>query len=275
MKRLREGGGLNRRDILVITPNAKGDTIPQVAFSQELMSAGDTTTVAVQSVAKAPWMAIQNIKSMGAEQRMLIAAVHDEMRAAGRARDSYRVLVDGHCYGALASGHAIGADGMSSLRALDIDGALLTAGPRGWMPHARLMDEANPAQGSTVTHTVEELDELHRTPSGIKVVFGQHPDDPMRLRLRDFWQPKMTPDGPAPNIPVVRAVNELLDLGAYATRPTGSLYDVGHDFRAMAARGVRAAFGHTKVTDEQVAQIEKLIARDEAQKAASGSISRM
>lgn len=275
MKRLRDGGGLTSRDILVVTPNAMGDTIPQVAFSQELMSAGDTTTIAVQSINKSPWRGIPDIKSMGAEQRLLIQAIHTEMSAAGRPRESYRLLVDGHCYGALAGGHALASDGLASIKGIDVDGALLTAGPRGWMPHARLMDEAQPQDGTYLAQTVAQLDDIHRSSTTPKIVFGQHPDDPMRLRLRDFWQPKMTPEGPAPNVPVVRAVNELMDLGAYAVRPTGVLFDVAHDFRAMSARGVRAAFGHTAISDEQVARVERMMARDEAQKAAAGSISRI
>jgi len=277
VSRLAASGGLDKRDILVLVPNAMGDFLPQVPFAQEVMSKGDTATVVVQSVATRPWFVIQDIKSVGVEQRALIRGITAEMTARGREPGTYRILVDGHCYGALTTSAAIAEGGLAGVRQLGIDGALLTAGPLGWMPQRRAL-EATRAQGASVVHDVAELDALHAAGDTSSLTWAQHRDDPMRIRLGDLWRPMTDANGvrlPGPHVPVVSAMASVFDLAAYGTRPGGQLVDVGHDFRGMSTRGVRAAFHHAEVTDAQVALIEGMNARDEALKTVSGSRSRM
>lgn len=265
-------------DVLVLVPNAMGDFLPQVPFAQELMSRGRTATIVVQSVAKRPWSAMGDIPKVGAEQLRVVGAVHEAMAAAGRAPGTYRVLVDGHCYGALTGG-AIASNGVDGMRATGVDAALLTAGPLGWGPQRRAIRETLASgDGVVLAQDVASLDALHAAGASPAIVWGQKANDPMRIRLGDLWRPMTDAAGtplPGPNVPVVRAMAEAFDLAAYGTRPAGKLFDAGHDFRAMSPRAVRAAYAHHGIDDSQMRAIDDLVALAEARKVRSGSRSRL
>ncbi len=267
MQRLEASGAFDKGNVMVVAPVATGRFNPVAPFAAEVYARGDITSVAIQTSARPPVFALHKLGEAGRTHRMLVEAI--EQRLAQSGNDDTRLLLHGLCYGGWGEQRAMLRSGLAGLEALGVDHALFQGTPGASATQRRMMRAvargAEP-NGIVAASSEELLAAAAQRSSAPTATWIVNPDDPMRLRLVNFFR---TPERVAEQqvkrtfLPVVTGVNELLDTVVEARRMRGGFAEVGHDYRAGTPRAVKVAFGFDDVTDDVVSRVEHEVARQE------------
>jgi hypothetical protein len=266
MQRLEAAGAFDKGHVLVVAPVATGKFNPVLPFATEVYTGGDITTVAIQTSALPPIFALQKLGTAGETHRLLVQAIDQRIQQGGR---DTKLLLHGLCYGGWAQQRAMLEDGIEGVRALGVDHALFLGTPGASATQRRMMRavaRGDEAGGLVARSSDDLLAQRAARADAPTVTWMVNPDDPMRVRLANLYH---TPDRVAEQpvkrtfLPVVTAVNELLDTVVEARRMRGGFAEVGHDYRAATPRAVKAAFGFDDVGDDVIARVEHEVARQE------------
>ncbi|MCB0878410.1 MAG: alpha/beta-hydrolase family protein [Thermoleophilia bacterium] len=276
MQRLEATGAFEKGNILVVAPVATGRFNPVTPYASEVYARGDITSVAIQTSESSPVFAMHKIGQAGNTHRMLVAAISQRLTTAGRSDDTH-LLLQGLCYGGWAEQHAMLHDGIRGVAELGVDHALFQGTPGMSLTQHRAMFAVQrglePA-GLVAHSSADVLEQAAARTSAPTVTWIVNPDDPVRLRLTNFFRVPERVGGQNVKrtfIPIATAVNELLDTVAQARRMRGGFAEVGHDYRAGTPRAVKVAFGFDDVSMDTVRRVEHEVARQERLKLIAGA----
>jgi uncharacterized membrane protein len=257
MEELRRTRAFDRKILIASCPAGTGyvNTLPMEVA--DFATLGDCASVAVQYARLPSLLAIQNTKAGARHHRLLLRAIEDEL-ATRPPEDRPVVAVFGESLGAWAGQDAFIDAGIEGLDALGVDYALWVGTPHysKWRRQALI-------EGATPEGSVQEVNgagELHD--SGIRrVTLLTHWNDPvamMHLSLLYREPPWITEQPRKPTvsedqvwIPVVTALQSVVDT-FNATNPTPGVFRAtGHDYRLDLPPVTVAAFGLPEPTAEQ------------------------
>ncbi len=264
LDRAEKSGAIDRGTILAIQPVATGRINPVVPLSAEFMTHGDIASIAVQTSGSSALLAMRSRGEAAQAHRMLV----DGLRARAMERGGSANVIDhGLCFGGWVANRGLAPSGVEGFAEHGVSALYL--GIPGLAKSPRRIIKAAARNGDPrvlFANGREQLMAASRSGAKPHVTYVVQDDDPLRLTWRAFIERPATRGGSrdTPFVPIVSALNELVDIPAQAVRARGGFYEVGHDYRRVAPAAVRAAF-HFKTSDTQLAAIEHQVAVREAQ----------
>lgn len=268
IQELRRTGGFERSVILAVSPAGTGYVNYITVEAAELMSLGDIATVAIQYGGLPSMLSIGRVDRASDLYAALITRLRHEIDQLDR---NIQLVAYGESLGALTSEN--GVQIASSADGLAIDAALWVGTPLG----SSLFEQLTGPEAVPVYDRYEQYARDSEAGNRPNVTFLNHDNDPVtKFTLSTAYRmPRwlMAPDrgrGTNPNqrwLPGVAFWQDLVDTKNAATVVPGEFYSTGHDYRADLAEFVRAAYGFSTVTDEQMVRIEQQLRTSEIDRA--------
>ena len=280
MAELERTGAFDRSYLLLISPTGTGWVDQTMIESAELLSKGDIATCVIQYGRFPSFLSVQKV-ALGRHQfRALLWSVRQRL-AERPAAQRPNVLVFGESLGAWASSDVVMYQGIEGFDHYGIDKALwvglpglakwsrngMAAGSSDLVPAGSVGVFDNPAE-------IESLTEEERT--RLRAAVLSHDNDPIAVMSPDILvrEPEWLSGERGRNVPedmdytpFSTFLQVAIDaMNAMVTVP-GHFGSFGHDYRADMARMVRAAYGFTDITDEQVQAIERQLVTLELERA--------
>jgi uncharacterized membrane protein len=269
IQELRRAGGFDRSMIIAASPAGTGYVNYIAVEAAELMTRGDVATIAVQYGEVPSMLSINKVADAARVYAKLVRRLRAEIDVIDR---DVRLAAYGESLGAITCQMGV-LSASESITDLAVHNALWAGTPQG----SELFRELTTAGVPVFDH----FDDVHRNrDTGIAdphVFFLNHDNDPVTkanpkiaYEMPSWLQTAETGRNMEPNqrwMPGVSFWQTLIDTKNAATVVPGEFKSTGHDYRADLAEFVRAAYGFTDVTDEQMERIEERLRSSEIRRA--------
>jgi uncharacterized membrane protein len=264
---LRRAGGFDRSTIIAASPAGTGYVNYITVEAAELMALGDVATVAIQFGGLPSMMSMSRVERAAALYGNLLARLREEIDLLDR---GIRLVAYGESLGATIS--QMGVEAASGEKDLIVDAALWVGTPFGSSLFEKLTVHDNVPVFDRFEQYETQVD-ADRPP----VTFLNHDNDPVTkftptIAYRMPAWLRTTDRGRGTNpyqrwLPGIAFWQGLIDTKNAATVVPGEFKSTGHDYRADLARFVRAAYGFSDVSDDQLGRIEERLRDSEIRRA--------
>jgi len=278
---LERTGAFDRANLLLVSPTGTGWVDQTMIESAEFLAKGDIATCLIQYGRFPSFLSVQKV-ALGRHQfRALLWSV--SQRLAERPPEKRpKIFVFGESLGAWASSDVLMYQGIDGFDHYGIDKALwvglpglakwsrngMARGRSNLVPDGSVGVFDNPGQIEALS--AEEQDKLRAT-------ILSHDNDPIAVLSTDLMVRKPewldgTPGRGVPEdmdyTPMTTFLQVAIDaMNAMVTVP-GHFGSFGHDYRGDMARMVRAAYGFSDITEDQIESIERQLVTLELERAA-------
>lgn len=269
IQELRRAGGFDRSTIIAASPAGTGYVNYIMAEAAELMARGDVAVIAVQYGEVPSMMSMGKVGEAADLYAMVVSRLREEIDDLDR---PIRLLAYGESLGAITCQRGALQASPSSAE-LIVDGALWVGTPNGSQLFAELTGAGTPV--------FDHFDDVcSRRSAGLddpNIWFLNHDNDPVTKsdpailwRMPSWLSTAERGRNMETNqrwLPGVSFWQALIDTKNAATVIPGEFFSTGHDYRADLAEFIRAAYGFTDVSDEQMESIEARLRASEISRA--------
>ncbi|MGI9585707.1 MAG: alpha/beta-hydrolase family protein [Acidimicrobiia bacterium] len=271
IQELKRTGGFDRSLIIAASPAGTGYVNYIAAEAAELMALGDVATVAVQYGEVPSMLSITKVGDAARVYAALVTRLRAEVDALDR---PIRIAAYGESLGAITCQMGV-LEASESSTNLIVDDALWVGTPQG-----SELFEGLTSDGTPVFDQFDDVVAYLEAGSDVPdVFFLNHDNDPVTkfnlsiaYEMPEWLKTASRGRGMDPHqrwLPGIAFWQGLIDTKNAATVVPGEFFSTGHDYRADLAQFVRAAYGFSDTTDEQMVQIEARLRQSEIDRAAN------
>ncbi|WP_024288337.1 alpha/beta-hydrolase family protein [Cellulomonas sp. KRMCY2] len=279
---LERTGALDRSVLVLVSPTGTGYVNYAASSAWEYLTGGDCASLALQYSLRPSILSLDRVDD-GREQNGAMWTAVAEVLARRAPADRPRVVLFGESLGAHTSQDAFLHTGTRGLQAHFVERALWLGTPHasGWAHEVRDPARTDVRPGEVLqVACADDLDHLDPTAAAAaRYLLLAHDDDGVSLFSPDLLvrSPTWLSDSRPPAVPAqagwstpITFLQTAIDTKNAVDATPGEFVATGHDYRADIARAVRFAFG-LPCTDEQLADVESALRREELDRAATWS----